>query len=96
MLKLSNNEEITKILGEESSLDESFPHISGNLLAVWGTQEFYKYYESLMFITVTVERPDRQGFPLEVWRELNKLLEYHCNEYPSTAVKDAWFQVNKR
>lgn len=63
-------------------------HIYERLVQLWGSVEFFEYLDSLLL--VDPERGNRQGFPLEVYRELNMLDETFC-KYPDDVATTATF-----
>lgn len=67
---------------------KAMPHIYQRLVQLWGCVEFFEYLDSLLL--VDPERGNRQGFPLEVYRELNMLDETFCR-YPNDVASRATF-----
>ena len=67
---------------------KSMTHIYERLVQLWGYVEFFEYIDSLLI--VEPDRAGRQGFPLEVYRELNMLDETFC-KYPEEVAKTATF-----
>lgn len=62
-----------------TALEKNFPHILEKIQALWGYPEM-NYY----FLRLTIdERGDRQGFPTEVWDDLQILVRIHHDLYPS-------------
>ena len=56
-------------------LEKSFPHILEKIQALWGYPEM-DYY----FVRLTIDdRGDRQGFPAEVWDDLQMLTRLHSD-----------------
>lgn len=54
-------------------IEISFPHILEKIQALWGYPEM-DYY----FVRLTIDdRGDRQGFPAEVWDDLQMLTRLH-------------------
>ncbi len=67
--------EFSVFLGDrESILDKDYARIAGQIELLWGYEEFYRYLERLL---VVEKERDRDGFPLEVILELDKLREIH-------------------
>lgn len=67
---------------------KKMPHIYERLVQLWGFVEFFEYIDSLLL--VEEGREGRQGFPLEVYRELNMLDETFC-KYPDDVATTATF-----
>lgn len=64
---------------KESLLDTNYKRIAEMIQLHWGYKEFYQYINKLL----VVERDKgRQGFPLEVLREIYALQEIHEKEFP--------------
>lgn len=55
----------------QSTIEQRFPHIAKKLTALWQTEACAVFLSGL---TVS-DRPDRQGFPLEVMDDLMMLYE---------------------
>lgn len=67
---------------------KEMPHIYERLVQLWGYVEFFEYIDSLLL--VETGREGRQGFPLDVYRELNLLDEIFC-KHPDEVAKTATF-----
>ena len=62
-------------------LEKNFPHILEKIQVLWGYPELNQY-----FLRLTIdERGDREGFPVEVWDELQLLVRIHCELFPDQA-----------
>lgn len=59
---------------------ERFPHIAKQIATDWGTPKGLEYFEKLM---VDDRQGKRQGFPLQAYQSLMKLLELHNLTFPS-------------
>ena len=63
-------------------LEKNFPHILEKIQALWGYPEM-NYY----FLRLTIdERGDREGFPTEVWDDLQILVRIHHDLFPDRPV----------
>lgn len=71
------------------NIQERFPHIGKQVATGWGTKRGLEYLEGLM---VDDRHGKRQGFPLEIYQNLMKLLELHNLTFPSfkKASADPW------
>jgi hypothetical protein len=71
------------------NIRERFPHIGKQIATDWGTKGGLDYLEKLM---VDDRHGKRQGFPLEIYQSLMKLLELHNLTFPSLkqANTDPW------
>lgn len=59
-------------------LEKNFPHILEKIQALWGYPELNAY-----FLRLTIDdRGDRDGFPTEVWDDLQILMRLHQDLYP--------------
>ena len=63
----------------QSALEQRFPHILDAITAMWGFQELNVYFHKLS----VNERGEREGFPVEVWEEINILLNIHQTILPT-------------
>lgn len=61
-----------------TALEKRFPHILNAIVAMWGYQELNVYFQKLS----VDERGGREGFPIEVWEEINMLLSVHQAIFP--------------
>ena len=62
-----------------TALEKRFPHILSAIVAMWGYQELNVYFHKLS----VDERGGREGFPLEIWEEINMLLNVHQEIFPA-------------
>jgi hypothetical protein len=71
------------------NIQERFPHIGKQIATDWGTKQGLEYLEKLM---VDDRHGKRQGFPLEIYQSLMKLLELHNLTFPNLkkASTDPW------
>jgi hypothetical protein len=60
------------------ALELRFPAIMQNIQTMWGYREIDAYFAKL---TID-ERGDREGFPSEVWDDLQMLMRLHAAVYP--------------
>lgn len=65
-------------------IHESFPRIGNALEVFWSEPEFSPYINKL----VSVDRPDRQGFPFEIVVALTELQILHDELFPHLRVED--------
>jgi hypothetical protein len=74
---------------ELNEVNQRFPHIGRQLLALWGGRDFSVYVNQLMTDT---RGGTRQGFPSEVALALFKLIQEHDRAFPEHAieVQDIW------
>ena len=72
---------------EHSAIDAEFPHVSKKLLSLWGTGECMDYLEDLLNYEPSAERPQREGFPFGVMRELQVVQHYHIEQYPEVQCR---------
>lgn len=74
---------------------EEFPHISNNLVAMWGTMECRQYIISLGVIERT--RPYRHGFSEDAFHDIVLLYYIHDDVFPQFAVThtvgDSWNNI---
>lgn len=74
-------------------LEQQFPRIFNEVMALWGKEELEQYFTGL-FLS---DRPDRQGFPLEVLREINFLHDlYEEVMRAQAAPDDVWSNETTR
>lgn len=79
-LKKSIKEFATHLGDKESLLDTNYKRVAEMIQLHWGYKEFYQYISKLL----VVERDKgRQGFPLEVLKEIYMLQEIHQKEFPN-------------
>lgn len=71
------------------NIQERFPHIGKHIASDWGKKKGLDYLESLM---VDDRHGKRQGFPLEIYHGLMKLLELHSMTFPNLKQEstDPW------
>lgn len=72
-------------------LEDKYPHISYNIVTMWGSQECLEYIESLLVHEPTPERPYRQGFSLETILDIESIYLFHQEKFPyimSRKLKD--------
>ncbi len=63
----------------ETALEANFPQIVKKIQILWGYPEMNTY-----FLSLTIdERGNREGFPPEVWDDLQVLLLIHHDLFPS-------------
>lgn len=62
---------------------KQMPHVYEKVKKLWGFPVFFSYMDSLML--VEQGRENRQGFPQEVYRELNTLERFFIN-HPAAAA----------
>jgi hypothetical protein len=79
--------ELLPALGEQtgyidSIIDVDFPHISKNIITMWGSAECLVYIERTINYSHEPDRPIRQGFPLQVIIELQIALNEHMRQFP--------------
>lgn len=68
-------------------LESRFPHIFNKVMELWGKEELEQYFSSL-FLS---DRPDRQGFPLDVLREITFLHDLYTQAMQAKAAAgDVW------
>ncbi len=65
-------------------LEERFPHIFNKVMELWGKEELEQYFTGL-FLS---DRPDRQGFPLDVLREITLLHDLYTEAMQAKAAAD--------
>lgn len=63
----------------ESLLDTSYKRVSEMIELHWGYKEFYLYINKLLIVD---KDRNRQGFPLEVIREIYTLQKIHEQIFP--------------
>ncbi len=74
-------------------LEQKFSRIFNEVMALWGKEELEQYFTGL-FLT---DRPDRQGFPLDVLREINFLHDLHTEAMQAKASPgDVWSNETTR
>jgi ankyrin repeat protein len=68
-------------------LEKNYARVFNEVMALWGKEELEQYFSNLFL----ADRPDRQGFPLEVLREINFLHDLH-QEFMRTgpSQEDVW------
>jgi hypothetical protein len=64
--------------------DLEYPHVSKYLCDFWGSTFFHEYVDQIL----THQRPQRQGFPLRVVREIHIAIEAHNDQYPFLKPSD--------
>jgi hypothetical protein len=82
VLQPKSREDGQKLL-ENSVALKKMPHVYEKVKKLWGFPAFFNYMDSLML--VEQGREMRQGFPEEVYRELNAL-EHFFIENPDAAA----------
>lgn len=66
----------------------AFPHVHKKIVNTWGTSDFRPYVETLLFKD---GRYDRQGFPLNTFKAIIRLLDLHDEKYPHfTNSNEPW------
>ena len=65
-----------------SALEDQYPRIVQNVVAVWKDAEGAKYFDKLVLDTRAGENNARQGFPPEVLEELLFLSSVHMTIFP--------------
>ncbi len=80
-MSLKNSiKEFKAYLGDkESLLDTDYKRIAEMIQLHWGYKEFYQFIQKLL---VVEKDQNRQGFPLEVLREIYMLQEIHEKAFP--------------
>lgn len=68
---------------KESLLDTNYKRIADMIELHWGYKEFYQLIQKLL---VVEKDQNRQGFPLEVLREVYTLQELHQKEFPALKI----------
>ena len=80
----------------DSYIDVNYPHIAKKLLLLWGEPECLMELDNLLNYSYSPDRPNRQGFPLQVMTELFIILEKHHKEFPKVKadiihrIEDPW------
>lgn len=71
---------VPKILEKYGSCatDLEYPHVAKYLSDFWGSTFFHEYVNQIL----THQRPQRQGFPLRIVREIHMAIEAHNDQYP--------------
>jgi hypothetical protein len=69
-----------------ADIEVLYPHIVDRLIALWGKQHFYTYFDSLYLM----ERTSRQGFELEILSDLMFLYTVHVIVYGDSRPVDVW------
>jgi hypothetical protein len=69
---------------------EKYKHVHLNLKLYWGTKDFHEYVMAL----VLTERAKRAGFPFEVLRELDLLIQDHDVKFPHFRPKETKWDIN--
>ena len=60
-------------------LEKNFPHILTKIQTLWGYPELNRY-----FLRLTIDdRGDREGFPTDVWDDLQMLMRLHQDLFPN-------------
>lgn len=67
-------------------LETQYARIFNRIMELWGSDELDGYFTSL-FIS---DRPERQGFPLEILRELSFLQDLHKEAMQAAEAEDPW------
>lgn len=67
----------------DSVIDVQYPHVARKLCLFWGEPEFLIEIDNLLNYSYDPERPVRQGFPPEVFKELYILLDAHRKAFPN-------------
>ena len=62
----------------KSDLEVGFPRVLQAIEALWGYGELNDYFRKLM----VDERGDREGFPKQVWEEIDMLQRIHEELFP--------------
>ena len=81
-MSLKNSiKEFKALLGDkESLLDTNYPKISEMIKLHWGYKEIYLYINKLLVVD---KDRSRQGFPIEVIKEIYLLQEIHEKLFPA-------------
>jgi hypothetical protein len=61
-----------------SALEKDFPHVLETIQTMWGYRELNAYFRKLTLN----ERGSRDGFPAEVWEDINMLWQLHQKIVP--------------
>lgn len=77
------NQKLLEHLGEHAdkypkALEEKFPHVFLKLLELWGTVQMRPYLDEL----IMSNRPNRQGFPVDVAGEIWALSRVYSIQHP--------------
>jgi hypothetical protein len=59
------------------AIDLEYPHISNYICNFWGSNLFHEYINQL----ITHQRPQRQGFTIQIMREIHLVIEAHNEQY---------------
>lgn len=80
-MSLKNSiKEFKVYLGDkESLLDKDYKRVAEMIQLHWGYKEFYQFIQKLL---VVEKDQNRQGFPLEVLKEIYMLQEIHEKVFP--------------
>lgn len=71
---------------------QKMPHVYEKVKKLWGFPAFFSYMDSLML--VEQGREGRQGFPEDVYKELNKLEHFFVN-HPDAAAHPSLVAADK-
>lgn len=77
------NQKMLELLGEQAdkypkNLEEKFARIFNKIIELWGTAELVPYFDDLMMSA----RPNRQGFPPDVVKEIWALHKIFMQLFP--------------
>lgn len=92
MIRIANTPKLTELVPRilevqgHSHIDDDYPHVAKNLALFWGTDLFDQYLETIVMSYPTADRPERQGFPYEVLRELRLVAEAHSAQFPQFGI----------
>lgn len=73
-------------------LEAKFPRIFNEIIELWGKEELEGYFTSL-FLS---DRTDRQGFPLDILREIDFLHDLYKEAMQAAAADDVWSNESTR
>ena len=69
----------TPVDWSRTPLEKTFPHILAKIQVMWGYPEMNLYFSRL----AVDDRGDRDGFPADVWDDLQMLMLLHQDLFPS-------------
>lgn len=67
-------------------LEQRFPHVLARIADLWGTRQMDAYFHSLM----VSDRPNREGFPAEVAREIFRISMIHSTVVGEESAGGGW------